>query len=424
MLVDYKDISPVKKMVGIEIPAEAVSRELDRVTSEFAHQAKIPGFRPGKIPPRVARTRFLKEIDDEVVQRLLSRFFQEAVGEKGLNAVGNPELKHMDPLVEGSPLRFDAEFEVKPQIELAEWRGIEVKEPPTEVSEAEVDRMIGRFREQSATWRPVTDRPAQEGDFATVDVVSQTEGDEPRKSENYQLELGDSAPLPELRQALIGKRIGETASFDKNFEDDAPNEEVRGRKVHYEVTLKEIQLRELPELSDDFARSLAFGESVDEMRRQVKDDLTRHREQEAMQSKRQQLADKLVELHPFDVPDSLVEEELSKSLRNYARFLAAQGVELEKAEIDWQKMGADFRPEAVKRVRRQLILEEIARREHVEVPDGEVDAEIKRAAGDAEEFAEVKHRLRHDGGYEALRLSMAQEKALDLVMKEARVSRG
>src|SRR5512141_343342 len=103
MLVDYKDISPVKKMVGVEIPAEAVSRELDRVTNEFAKQAKVPGFRPGKIPTKVARTRFLKEIDDEVVQRLLPRFFQEAVGEKGLHTVGSPELKRMDPLIEGAP---------------------------------------------------------------------------------------------------------------------------------------------------------------------------------------------------------------------------------------------------------------------------------------------------------------------------------
>ncbi|HVT03246.1 MAG TPA: trigger factor [Thermoanaerobaculia bacterium] len=422
MLVDYKDLTTVRKSVAVEIPADAISHEVQQVTSEFAKQARIPGFRPGKTPKNVVRTRFLKEIDDEVTSRLLPRFFSEAVGEKGLQAVGNPELKHMDPVVEGAPLRFDAEFEVKPPIELKEYRGLLISHPETAVGEDEVDKTLARLREQGATFRPLNDRPAQPGDFVTIDVASSGEGVESRSTEGYQAELGDSMPLPELLGALVGKSTGETASFDKTYAEDAPNEEVRGKSVHYEVVLRALQERELPELNDDFAKSNGIGETLDEMRSKIREDLARHKEHEALKAKRQQVSDQLIEAHDFEVPGTLVDEEVGKSLRNYARFLSSQGIDLEKQQIDWEKIRDDFRPEAVKQVKRQLLLEGIGKQENIAVSDAEVDAEIKRAAGTQREFAEVKHRLVHDGGYEALRLSMVQGKALDLVVREARVS--
>jgi len=422
MLVDYKELSSIRKSVGVEIPADAISREVQQVTSEFAKQARVPGFRPGKTPKSVVRTRFLKEIDDEVTSRLLPRFFSEAVGEKGLQAVGNPELKHMDPVIEGAPLRFDAEFEVKPSIELKEYRGLPLTHTETMVGEDEVDKTLQRLREQGATFRPVNDRPARLGDFVTIDVASSGEGVEPRSTEGYQSELGEGMPLPELRDVLLGKAVGDTASFDKPYEEDAPNEEVRGKTVHYDVTLRALQERELPELNDDFAKSNGIGETLDEMRAKIREDLARHKEHDALKAKRQEVSDQLISAHEFEVPDTLVDEEVGKSLRNYARFLSSQGIDLERQQIDWEKIRDDFRPEAVKQVKRQLLLEVIGKQEQITVEDPEVDAEIKRAAGTQREFAEVKHRLVHDGGYESLRLSMVQEKALDLVVREARVS--
>jgi len=156
------------------------------------------------------------------------------------------------------------------------------------------------------------------------------------------------------------------------------------------------------------------------MREAIIADIRKHREQEVRRLKQGQIGELLLAAHEFDVPETLVEEEVGKSLQNYARFLASQGVDIEKAEIDWRKMRDEFLPEAAKRVRRSLILEQIAKKENLIVSDVEVDAEIRRAAKDADrDFAEVKHRLRHDGGYEQLRMSLSQEKALDLVVHEA-----
>ena len=223
--------------------------------------------------------------------------------------------------------------------------------------------------------------------------------------------------IRDRHEALRGKKTGDTVSFDKEYGEDANQEAWRGKTIHHEVTLKEIRVQEKPEVNDEFAKSVGGWESVDQMREAISADIRKHREREALSLKRQQIGEKLLAAHTFDVPEALVEEELGKSLNNYARYLASQGVDLQKAELDWRKIGEEFRPEAVKRVKRALVLEAIARKENLSASDVEVDAEIRRAAKEQErEFADVKHHLKHDGGYESLRGSMAQEKALELVL--------
>lgn len=420
MLLSFQDISAVKKSVEVEIPADRITNEAQRVTSEFSRHAKLPGFRPGKIPANVVRSRFAKEIQDEVMSRLLPVSFREAIAEKGLEPVGDPELERLDPYIEGAPVKYKANFEVKPHIELGEYRGIEVDDPKVEVTDADVDQMIARLRDQASAYRPETERGLEEGDFAVIDIVSNAEGME-TKTDSGHFKMGEESPLPELHDALRGKKPGESASFDKVYAEDASTEAFRGKTVRHDVTLKEIRIQEKPEVTDEFAKSVGGWESVAQMREAIANDLRRHREMEVLRAKRNQIGDALIAAHNFDVPETLVEEELGKSLQNYARFLASQGIDLEKADLDWRRIGEDFRPEAVKRTKRGLILEAIARKEGITVSDVEVDAEIRRAANEqGREFADVKHHLKHDGGYEALRLSLAQEKALELVLREAK----
>jgi trigger factor len=420
MLLDYKDLSSVKKSVEVEIPADLISSESQRVTTEFSRQAKLPGFRPGKVPASVVRTRFAKEIQEEVMNRLLSRSFRDAIAEKGIEPVGDPQLQHIDPFIEGAPVKYKAEFEVKPIIELRDYRGIEIDEPKIEISDADIDNMIERLRDQASSYRLEAERGLQDDDIAVIDINTTGEGVQPEARAGH-FRLGEETPLPELHQAMRGRKPGEAVSFDKTYGEDAPNENFRGKTIHHEVTLKEIRVQEKPEITDDFARSVGGWETVQQMRETIAGDIRRHRELEALRAKKNQIGEHLLSAHNFDVPEALVDEELGKSLQNYARFLASQGIDLEKAELDWGKIRDDFRPEAVKRVKRGLILEAIARKEGLVVSDVEVDAEIRRAANESgRDFAEVKHRLRHDGGYEALRASLAQEKALELVLKEAR----
>ncbi len=420
MLLNYEDLSPIKKSIEVEIPADRLSDEAQRVTTEFSRHAKLPGFRPGKIPSNVIRSRFAKEIQEEVMSRLLPVSFREAIADKGVEPVGDPELEHVDAYIEGAPVKYKAKFEVKPQFELKEHRGIEVDDPRVDVTEKDVDDMIERLRDQASSYRPETERGLEDGDFAVIDISSTAEGMEP-KNDSGHFKMGEETPLPELHDALRGKKAADTVTVEKEYGEDASNEAFRGKKVRHDVTLKEIRVQEKPEVSDEFAKSVGGWESVAQMREVIGDDIRRHRELDVLRTKRNQIGDALVAAHEFDVPEALVEEELGKSLQNYARYLASQGIDMQKVDLDWRRIAEDFRPEAVKRVKRSLILEAVARKEGVTVSDVEVDAEIRRASNEqGREFADVKHHLKHDGGYEALRRSLAQEKALELVLKEAK----
>lgn len=419
MLLNYEDVSPVKKIVEVEIPAGLISAESQRVTSEFSRQVKIPGFRPGKVPLGVIRSRFAKEIQEQVMERLLPQTFSEAIADKGLEVVGDPHLQHVDPVIEGAPVKYKAEFEVKPQFELREYRGLVIDDPKIEVADADVDDMIERLREQASVYRPETERGLEENDFAMIEMTTSGEGID-AETRGGHFRLGEETPLPELHEALRGKKPGESATFEKTYPDDAQNESFRGKNIHHEVTLKEIRVQEKPEITDEFAQSTGGWENVAQMREAIAADVRKHRELEARRLKQTQLSELLLAAHELEVPDTLAEEEVGRSLQNYARFLVSQGVDVQKAEIDWRKMRDEFLPEAVKRVKRSLILEQIARKENLIVSDVEADAQIRRAAKEADrDFAEVKHQLRHDGGYEKLRMSLSQDKALDLVLDEA-----
>jgi trigger factor len=421
-ILNFEDISPIQKLVEVEIPADLITREANKVTNEFGRQASVPGFRPGKIPMSVVRNRFAKEIQNEVVSRVLGQSFREVVQEKGLEPVGEPKLEHLDPFIDGAPMKYKARFEVKPHIELGEYRGLEVEDPKIEISETDVEAMVERLRLSVSHLRPVVDRGAEDGDVAMIEITSTPEGGEPH-TQSGEMTIGEEGPLPQLQETLQGMKPEDAPrSFDRTFGDEAVREEWQNKNVHFEVALKALAIREKPDVTDELAKSVGGWDTVDQMREAIGADIRKHREAEALRFKRSQVGEKLLAAHEFEVPEALVEEELGKSLNNYARYLASQGVNLETAEIDWQKMGEEFRPEAVKRVKRGLILEAIGKKENITVSDVEIDAEIRRAAREQDrEFADVKHHLKHDGGYEALRGSMEQDCALELVLREAAI---
>lgn len=417
MLIELKELSPVRRQAEIEIPAEAIASEIDNITGEFARQARVPGFRPGKVPIKLVRSKYQKEIETEALERLVPKFFFEAVAEKKVEPVGSPGVSEMGRLEPNSPLRFTAEFEIKPEVRLGDWRSISVEEKSAEVTDADVDSVIDRILDQSSTLEPAPDRAAQEGDVVTMDLVSTMEGEEPKKSPSAQIQLGENSAMPEFNEHLFGRNIGDEISFEKVWGDDAQSEELRGRKVRYEAKITEIRTVMRPEPTDEFAKSTGMAETLTELRERIAADMKKHKEQEVRQEAREEVGRKLIEMHEVATPQVMVQDELGKSMREYARYLESRGVNLEYADVKWDEVQQQLLPGAENRVRRALILEAIAKEESLSVSDVEVDAEIRRAASATQqEFAELKHRLRHDGGYEALRASMVQEKALERVM--------
>src|SRR5262245_35804354 len=321
MLLNYQDLSPVKKSVEVEIPADVISSESRRVADEFGRHAKIPGFRPGRVPPNVVRTRFAKEIHDEVMSRLLPRTFREAIADRGVEPVGDPQLQHIDAFIEGAPLKYKAEFEVKPTIELGEYKGLEIDDPKIEVTDHDVESMVERLREQASSYRPETERGLEDGDYAMIEITTSAEGVDAETRAGH-FRMGEEGPMPEMHEALRGKKPGQSASFDKTYAEDANAEALRGKNVHHEVALKEIRVQEKPEVDDEFAKAVGGWEGVEQMREAIGADIRRHRELEVRRKKQQQIGERLLERHELDVPEVLVDEELGKSMQNYARFLA------------------------------------------------------------------------------------------------------
>jgi ATP-dependent Clp protease protease subunit len=274
-VLTYEDISPIQKLVEVEIPADLISREANRVTSEFGRQAKVPGFRPGKIPLSVVRNRFAKEIQDEVVSRVLGESFRSVVQEKGLEPVGEPKLEHLDPFIDGAPMKFKARFEVKPQIDLGEYRGLEIEEPKIEVSETDIEAMVERLRLSVSHLRPVVDRGAEDGDVAMIEITSTPEGGEP-DTQSGEMTIGEEGPLPQLQETLQGMTPEDAPrSFDRTFAEEAVRDEWKNKAVHFEVALKALAIREKPEVTDELAKSVGGWETVDQMREAIGADIRR-----------------------------------------------------------------------------------------------------------------------------------------------------
>ena len=426
VVVSSREESPTRATLDIEVPAEDVEKAYGAVSRAFAKRAKLPGFRPGHVPEPLVQQRFAGEIREEVIERLLPAALSSAILEKNLAILGHPRVEGLEWNPPG-PLRFSAHLDLKPLIDPGEYRGLPVEDLSTEPTDDEVTGVLDRIRDSHAEFHPVDGRPAAHGDFAVADVAGRfveilEPGQNPRtfRDEKLTLEIGHPDSMTEINEALTGASSGETKTFRKTFPDDFANEDYRGKTLDYEVTLVALKEKRLPALDDEFASSVAQSETVESLREKVLANLRQEKEGERRRKFRRQLLETILSRTDVPTPEVLVESEVGASLRDYARYLAANGVD--PKEADWERIREDARPGAERRVREYLVLDSIARREGREVTETELDAELKRAAARrGVETSELKERLARNDGLEALRDEMRLSRALDLLISAARV---
>lgn len=426
VVVTSREESPTRATLDIEVPAEDVERAYGAVSHAFAKRAKLPGFRPGHVPEPLVQQRFAGEIREEVIERLLPAALSTAIQEKNLAILGHPRVDGVEWNPPG-PLRFSAHLDLKPVVDPGEYRGLPVEDLATEPADDEVTGVLDRIRDSHAEFHPVDGRPAAPGDFAVADVAGRfieilEPGQNPRtfRDEKLTLEIGHPDSMTEINEALTGASPGETRAFRKTFADDFPNEDYRGKTIDYEVTLVALKEKRLPALDDELAKSVAPSETVESLREKVRANLRQEKEAERRRKFRHQILEAILSRTEVPAPEVLVESEVGASLRDYARYLAANGVD--PKEADWDRLRQDARPGAEKRVREYLVLDSIARREGIEVTETELDAEIKRAAARrGVETSELRERLARNDGLEALRDEMRLSRALDLLISAARV---
>jgi trigger factor len=419
--VEYNEESTVKKSLSFEIPPEVVEKEIAERSEFYARRVNLPGFRPGKVPKDVVRRRFRGQVLEDVVEKIVNRVVHDELEGRGLRPLATPKVKDLK-VEENQPLTFTAEFEVLPIVELPEYRGLPVKSRRPEVAEEAVDREVDRLREEAARYDPVEGRAAAEGDFVLLDVEYHKRDGKPAQDTGVLVEIGSADNHADLNAALAGMSPGETKEVDLTYGEDHPSEHMRGQTVHYKVAVKGIKKKVVPAADDEFAKDLGEFDNLEELRARLRAQLEAAEERKVDRETKGALVEALVERASFEVPDALVERHMMARTEDAARGLALQGIDPAKAGVDWPRYRDAQRADSQKAAKADILLDEIARREGIEVTDAELDAEIARIAERTKRKKEaVRTRMEKDGDLAGLRARIREEKTLDLIKANARM---
>ncbi len=409
-----------KQTLEITIPIEDVEKETNRVVESLSQRVRLPGFRPGKVPVGIIRTRFSSDIREEVIRNLVPKRFQKEVEDRNLRVVGTPDITDVH-FHSGEPLRFKAEFEVSPEFELQDYRGLTVAYQDPEVSDDDVARRIEELREQKADYVNVDPRPAEDGDHAVVALEALSGLEKPLKQDEVMLHVGGQDTLGAFTENLRGMSPGDEKEFDVRYPDDFGDAKLAGKSVRFRAAMKGIRRKELPELNDEFAKDLGDYLTMDELRAEVRKSLLREKEYLAQQEAKNKLVEKLVEMHEFPVPQAYLDRQIENQVEQYLRAVAASGGDPRSVKLDWQKVRESQREQATKDVKASLLLERIADREAIEVMQDEVDREVQRIARqDREPVAAVRRRLEEQGVLRRIASRIRTEKTLTFLFEHAR----
>lgn len=409
-----------KHELAFTIPQVDVEAETERVVAEYQKQARLPGFRPGKAPASMIRSRFGGDIRQKVLENLIPRALGERFRQENLNVVGRPEIKDLK-FENGSAIEFKAEFEVAPDFELGEYVGIEAPYTEASATDEEVDKRLEQLRESKAQLVNEEPRPAQDGDFAVVSLESIAGVDPAVKNDDMTIQIADADTFPAFTEGLRGMSPGESKEIEVAYPADYGEEKLAGKTVKFHVTLKQIRRKELPDLDDDFAQELGDFQTVEELRSAVRSAITREKEAAAQQAARTAILDKLVDAHDFPVPEAYIDRQIESQAESYLRTLAAQGVDLKDVKLDWNKLRESQKDRATRDVKASLILDKIAEREAIVATQDDVDKEIQRIArAEREPPAAVRMKLEKSGGLNQLAGRIRTEKTLQFLFDKSR----
>jgi len=446
-----------KREISVEIPADVVAKQQEALVQQYSKQARIPGFRKGKVPASMVRNRFSSEITSDVVEHLVPQYFREAVIKGGFRPVSQPHIYGLE-FTPGEPIKFKAAFEVLPEFELGDYKAIKVEKPEIAVTDAEIDAEIAKVQEQQASFDPVNDdRGAENGEFVQVSFEARPKGladDEPEgeaaeamapetkdakdtetkgaaaeggaqkdaaqpvQMEEVLVEIGGANTIPEFTQNLAGAKAGEERSFEVSYPADFYDKRLAGLTFDYKVKVNAVKKKTLPELNDDFAKELSPDfQTLDDLRQRFRENMEAELKHKAEHDAKDKLIEELVAKHDFPVPRSMVEHQIDLRLERGLRALAAQGMKTEDMRrMDFGRLRAGQEEFATKEVKSSVLLAKIAIKENLQVSNEELEHEIEAMAAQMQQpVEEVKKRLTEDNAVERLRDRMRSEKALNLL---------
>ena len=421
MKFDVVDVNATRKNVRVEIPTDVVNAEIERIARDYSRKARVPGFRPGKTPPRVIKQRFKDQILHDVAHDLIPRAVDDALRERGLEAVDTPDVREV-VINEGEPLTFTASFDTVPEFDPGDLGTIAIKRASNAINDEALQLALQRLRDRGARHEPVEGRGVDHGDTVTLDLERRDAGGTPDTHSDVNIELGAKANPPGFDEQLLGLELGAQKEFTLHYPADYPIGELANTDVSYKVTVKGLKRRVLPELDDEFAKDLGV-DSLDALTTRVREDLEHEAKHAAEREDRSELMKQLATKVPFDVPGSMVDREIDRRLEDFARRLIDQNVDPRQAGIDWNAFRESQREVSREAVAAALVLDEVTRREKLEVADAEVEAEVvKYAERTGRTPAAVRAALEKEGGLSRIYAGLRREKSIDFVMARATIT--
>lgn len=410
----------MRKAIDFDVDKDMVDREIDKRARNIAKRAQLPGFRPGKVPLAVVKNRFKADVEQDAVEAIANELLPKELETHKLRPVASPKLEKVELAPEGT-LKFRITFDVLPEVTVPAFRGIEVtvkKQTATpEMIEAEIDRM----REAAARFEPAPERPAQKGDFVEVDIeVTDHSTGEARKREATLIEVGHAGNHEELNAALEGILPGvekEVRAVERENED--PNSPVV-RTVDYRVEVRAIKVKVLPAKDDEFAKDLNFDDfkALETSVRERLERTLKHNEDVTVEDA---VLNKLVDLATFDIPQSLVDEQVEARTRRFAESLQQQGLDLQKINLDWNKVAAEQREGAEKQVKLEILLDAIGRAEKIEATEADIQDQVKRLAARARTSEQAISGRLNDDQKSRLTAQARDRRIIDMIRAAARV---
>jgi trigger factor len=425
MKANVEEISSIKKKVSIEISEDQVNKEVESFYKDLGKKAKIKGFRPGKVPRDILERYFKDYVKAEVIQKLIEETYPQALSETDLHPVSPPVI---DPggFEDGKPFQYSAMIEVKPDIQLEEYTGLKIEGKKEEVKDEEVEERLKALQNLHANLKTISEaRPIQTGDYVIVDYEARLGGKplEGGKAIDFTVEVGSGQFIPAFEEKLIGLKPEEEKEIEVSFPEDYGYQKWAGKTISFHVKIKEIKEKILPPLDDEFAKDLGDYSSFEELKVKLKGEIEKEKELALERQLKDQVVDQLLEINPFDVPESLVGEQAKAMVSDTKLRLAAQGVALKKLGVSEEKLQEDYKAMAQKQVRTFLILEKIAGAEGIAVTDEEADDRLREMSEKMhQKFDVVKRYYEKNGLLPEVKAGIIRDKTLNFLLEKANIS--
>ena len=412
----------------MEIPAAEVARETESQIQRYQKSARLPGFRAGHVPASIIRQRFGDGLKNDVIEALAPRYFRKEAEKQGLIPVSQPRITDLH-FHDGEPLRFKASFEVLPEIQVEGYKELRADKPDVAITDEEIEQALANVLEQRATYTDVEGRPLAQGDFAQASMDGRPKDGKdvkeasanPVHMDDVLIEIGGKNTVAEFTQNLTGASAGDERTFDVSYPEDIADKRLAGKTFIYTVKVNGIKQKSLPELNDEFAKELGEFTSLDQVRKQIRENMEAEKRHAAEHAAKDKLVAELVKRNDFEVPESLIDRQIDLRLERGLRALAAQGMKMEDLKkMDLPRLRAGQREQAVGDVKSSLLLERVADLEKIDVSDEEVNREIDSLAKQSKQTSEaVRARLTEDGGLDRIRMRIRSEKTLDFLYHQS-----